>query len=162
MQLATLVLSCCFIFFSTEKIPAMSFSDTPLPMVFLLGEYEKEYEDLIEKHEEQLLFACNNDMKSAFKKWISMLKEMEAYGEQIEYNLKGAKFWIHVFWNEDGSISNIAYHLRPSSRHLDTNELTAFLTSFIKHYRFPLTTKNKYSHYSSAYFPLAFQRVVKN
>lgn len=161
MQLTTFILS-CFILLSIGETTAIPVSNDPLPKVFLLGEYETKYEKLKNTHKEQLLSICSNDMKGAFKKWISMLQEMEAYGEQVEYDLKGVKFWLHVFWNEDGSISNIAYHLRPNSRHLDTNELTIFLTNFINYYRLPLTTQTKYSHYSSAYFPLAFQRVVKN
>lgn len=137
-------------------------SNTTLPKVFLLGEYEKEYEKLNEEYGTSLLMACDNDMERAFNKWISMLKEMEVYAQQVEYDINGAKFWLHVFWKSDGSISHIAYHLRPSSRNINTKELSTFLSGFASQYRFPLATSKKYSHYSTAYFPMTAQRIKKN
>lgn len=135
---------------------------TDLPKVFVLGEYETEYEQLIATYDTNLLVACNNDMQGAFKKWVSMLKEMEAYANQMEYDIDGVKFWIHVFWDKNGRIKHLAYHLRPNSRSVKTDELSTFLTSFINQYRFPLTTKENFSHYSTAYFPLSAQLTTRN
>ncbi|MFK7934795.1 MAG: hypothetical protein AB8G22_14895 [Saprospiraceae bacterium] len=135
---------------------------TDLPKVFLLGEHEKEYEQLVMDYNANLLAACDNDMQGAFKKWVSMLKEMEEYAKNMEYDINGVKFWIHVFWDKNGEIKHLAYHLRPNSRSIETEELSNFLQSFINQYRFPLTTTKKFSHYSTAYFPMTTQRMQKN
>ena len=127
--------------------------DTILPKVFTLGEYEKDYEQLNLDHSTMLLSACGDDMDLAFGKWLSMLKEMEAYASLIGYEIKGIKVWLNVFWDEKGEIKHIAYHLKQNSRNVDTQELTAFFSSFMNHYTFPLITDSKYSHYGSASFP---------
>ena len=127
--------------------------DTTPPKVFILGEHEKAYEQLNLEYSVMLLSACKGDMNTAYQKWISMLNEMEAYATLINYEIKGVKLWLNVFWNNDGTVNHIAYHLKQNSRNIDTAEFTAFLTSFINHYKFPLVIKEKYSHYGSASFP---------
>lgn len=136
-----------------KPLPLFSYSDTILPKVFILGEYEKEYEQLNIDYEMLLLTACGEDMDVAFSKWLSMLREMEAYATKINFELKGIKLWMNIFWNEDGSISHIAFHLKRNSRNTNIDELKAFLSSFMNHYKFPLVIDKKYSHYGSAAFP---------
>lgn len=149
----------CSSFFLSTTINLLA---TDLPQVFLIGEHEKEYEQLIIDYNTNLLTACDNDMQGAFKKWISMLKELEAYADQLEYDINGVKFWLHVFWDANGKIKHLAYHLRPNSRSVDTDELGSVLKGFINQYRFPLTTDRKFSHYSTAYFPMTAQRTARN
>jgi hypothetical protein len=128
-------------------------NDTTPPKVFILGEHEKAYEQLNLEYSIMLLTACKGNMENAYQKWLSMLNEMEAYATLINYDIKGVKVWLNVFWKEDGTIKHIAYHLKQNSRNIDTAEFTAFLSSFINHYKFPLVTDQKYSHYGSAAFP---------
>lgn len=130
-----------------------------LPKVFLLGEHEKEYNQLSETSQASLLTVCENDMPKAFKKWISMTQEMEVYANQIEYDINGVKLWLHIFWKKDGSIKHIGYYLRPNSRNVDLPELNAFLTSFTNHYKFPLTAAKPYQHYSFAQFPVVSKQI---
>ncbi len=134
--------------------------DSILPKVFILGEYEKQYEQLNIDHSTMLLTACGDNMDLAFDKWLSMLKEMEAYASLIGYEIKGIKVWLNVFWDEKGTVKHIAFHLKQNSRNVDTSELRAFFSSFINHYRFPLTADTKYSHYGGASFP-TFPRKLK-
>jgi hypothetical protein len=129
------------------------YNDTTPPKVFILGEHEDAYEQLNLDYSVMLLTACNGNMDDAYQKWVSMLNEMEAYATLINYDIKGVKVWLNVFWNGDGSVKHIAYHLKQNSRNIDTAEFTAFLTSFMNHYKFPLVTNEKYSHYGSASFP---------
>jgi hypothetical protein len=128
-------------------------NDTTPPKVFILGEHEKAYEQLNLEYSVMLLTACKGNMETAYQKWLSMLNEMEAYATSINYDIKGVKVWLNVFWNVDGTIKHIAYHLKQNSRNIDTAEFTAFLSSFINHYKFPLVSDQKYSHYGSASFP---------
>ena len=127
--------------------------DTVLPKVFLIGEYEKSYEKAANAYNTMLLTACNDDINKAYDKWISMIQEMEAYSNLIQYDLKGIKLWLHVFWDSKGKIDHIAFHLKPNSKLVDTQELKGFFASFINHYVFPLRTSSDYSHYGSASFP---------
>jgi hypothetical protein len=55
-----------------------------LPKVFVLGSHEYVYEKTISEYN-QLLAVCDNDLKVAFEKWISMMLEMEVlYPTKIE------------------------------------------------------------------------------
>ncbi len=137
----------------TENCQESFLNDATPPKVFILGEHEKAYEQLNLEYSEMLLTACNGDMETAYQKWLSMLNEMEAYASLINYDIKGVKVWLNVFWSKDGTIKHIAYHLKQNSRNIDTAEFTAFLISFINHYKFPLVNNKKYSHYGSASFP---------
>jgi len=134
--------------------------DTLLPPVFLIGEFETQYTEAIQVYETLLLSACDNDMDEAYSKWVSMLEEMEAYSEEIDFDLKGLKVWFNIFWEPNGQISHLAYYLKPVSKNLDLEELNAFFKSFIKNYRFPLVYNKKYSHYGTASFPV-FARIMQ-
>lgn len=134
--------------------------DTIHPKSSLIGEDEQHYEYLSMEHQTSLLTVCEQDMTVAFNKWVSMLQEMEAYADLIEYDLKGLKLWLNIFWDDNGKIHHIAFHPKPVSRNTDIAELKAFFSSFMNHYTFPLAADTKYSHYGSATFPLHFQRKV--
>jgi hypothetical protein len=133
---------------------------TTLPKVFILGQHEKAYEKLYEQSSTVLLEVCHDDMNEAFDKWLGMLEEMEAYSNEIGFDIKGVKVWLNIFWDKDGSIEHIAYHLKVNSRNIDQMELSAFFSSFMNHYTFPVVSDRKYSHYGSASFP-TFSRRVK-
>ena len=147
-----------------ELTPVLSIAQdsVDLPKAFIMGEYEDQFNNLMREHEALLLSECDNDMVIAFEKWLSMLKEMEAYSEIVEYDLKGIKMWLNVFWDKDGAIDHIVYHLKPNSRNIDIEELTAFFVSFMSNYKFPFVTDEKFSHYGSAAFPTFARRVKTN
>ncbi len=129
--------------------------EAPLaPTVFVLGQYQESYEALSAKFESSLLTACNNDLQEAYKKWMHMMSAMEAYSNQIDYDIRGLKIWLQVYWNPDGSLAHVAYHLKPNSRNFDYAELNAFFKSFSNHYELPLKSPVPYAHYGSASFPL--------
>lgn len=141
--------------------PLLSSADSvQLPKVFILGEHETQYEALFENYSKVLLEVCNDDMDEAFDKWLSMLEEMEAYANNIDYDIKGIKVWLNIFWEKDGTIRHIAYHLKVNSRNVERDELTAFFSSFMNHYKFPKVAQTGYSHYGSASFP-TFARKLK-
>lgn len=119
-----------------------------IPPVFLLGEYEQQYEEIVPRYS-SLLEACNGDMQVAFGKLMSMMKEMEAYGELTGYNLKDINAWMHFFWRKDGTIEHIGFYLKPNSRNVNPEGLKNFLAGFAKQYKFPLNASSGFSHYSS-------------
>lgn len=162
MRFFIIIITISFLYFAPAKATSVPTIDsTALPKVFILGEYETAYERLFDKHSTVLLEVCDDDMDQAFDKWLSMLEEMEAYATSIDYDIKGIKVWLNVFWNKDGSIKHIAYHLKVNSRNIEhPEELSAFFSSFMNHYQFPLVADRNYSHYGSASFP-TFSRRIK-
>lgn len=127
--------------------------------VFQLGEDEKLYEQVYQEYSQNLLEVANYDTKAAFDNWLSMLIEMEKYAEKLRFDLNGVKLYLHVFWNFDGSIDHIGYLLRPDSRNISQAELGAFFKTFMKKYKFPLTSSKKFNHYTGANFPVYSQKV---
>jgi len=124
-----------------------------LPKVFLIGEFEEQYEMLYREFNDVLLSVCNEDMHYAFDKWVGMISEMEAYSRQIDYDLKGIKLWLKVFWNANGTIRYISYFLKPTSRLIEMVDLNAFMSSFINHYQMSIDSDVPFRHDGSAQFP---------
>lgn len=134
-----------------------------LPKVFLLGEFEVQMDQQAMVHRTNLLKACDNDIELAYAKWISMVKEIEAYAKKIEYDINGVKVWLNVFYHANGKIAHIGYHLKPNSRNIDTEEFAGYLRSFVNNYTFPHTFEKPFSHYGSAGFPtFAFEGSKKD
>lgn len=130
-----------------------------LPKVFIIGEHESKFEALADQHKVMLLTVCKDDIDVAYDRWLGMLKEIEHYATYINYDLKGVKMWLNVFYEPNGKVKHIAYHLKPNSKNVDTDELTAFFSSFMNHYTFPMISDDRYSHYGSATFPTMPRRV---
>lgn len=124
-----------------------------LPVIFQLGEFEPQMDNQSRIHETQLLTACDYDIELAYAKWLSMIKEMEAYSDKISFDIKGVKIWLNVFYNANGKIAHLGYYLKPNSRNIDRTELSAFLKSFVNNYTFPHSYEKPFSHYGSAGFP---------
>ncbi|MBL7793494.1 MAG: hypothetical protein JNK77_14285 [Saprospiraceae bacterium] len=131
---------------------------TDMPKVFVMGENEKGYEQLTQTYGQSLLEAAGNDFEKAFGTWLEMMVEMDNYSKKINFDIKGVKIWMHVFWGEDGKVNHIGYLLRPDSRNINTLELNAFFSSFIGRYKFPITSEKKFSHYTAANFPTLGER----
>lgn len=131
-----------------------------LPKVFLIGEHEAQYESLYEKYNEILLSVANDDMTLAFDKWMNMLVAMENYADQIEFDIKGVKVWLKLFWNKDGTIDHLSYFLKPNSRNVEYAKMSAFFSSFINNYQMPIQAHAHFTHSGSAAFPTFATRNV--
>ena len=124
-----------------------------LPVVFELGEFETDYEQLITSYQDLLLDACESDMYKAYDQWIDMLNKIEEFAQKNSIDIKGVKIWLNAFWNSDGQIEHFVFHLKPNSRNIDKLALANVLESFAKSYQLPLEHTNNFSHYGSAAFP---------
>jgi len=128
-------------------------SSTEIPVTFLISEDDDAYGDLVVNTSTSLLDVCDNAMDAAYKKWIYMLADLEEEAERMGFDVKGLKVWINVFWNADGSIKNIVYYPKPSSKNIDYKEFTKFLDHFAEDYVLDVKASNSFVHYGSASFP---------
>ena len=87
-----------------------------------------------------------------------MQKAMDAYAENIDFDLKGVKVWLHVFWSETGRIDHLGFLLRPDSRLINVSELKVFFAGFIEQYQLQVTSTRKFNHYTGATFPTVAER----
>jgi hypothetical protein len=139
-------------------LSAQNAQPQPLTPAFLLGEDETSYEKLCEAHPRTLLAVSNNDIELALKNWFSFLRNVDQYAKTINFDMKGLKVWLHVFWNADGSVAHIGFFVMPNSRNVKTEELKALFSGFIRQYKPVLTSDRSFSHYTSAAFPLVSER----
>lgn len=131
-----------------------------LDKVFVLGEAEQRYEQLTSSYSQTLLEASQGDIEQAFTNWLEMQKAMDAYADEIDFDIKGVRVWLHVFWSETGKIDFIGFLPRPDSRLIDNDELRAFLAGFAERYQLPLNSTRKFNHYTGAAFPTLAERAV--
>lgn len=124
-----------------------------IPNVFMIGEYELEYESLVVECEDILLKVCDDSMEEAYEHWLLMLHDIEKYAEEENVEIRGVKLWLNAFWNPDGTIKNIVFYPKPNCRNMDFNELGTFFDKFIGSYSFTKSNVECFAHYGSASFP---------
>ncbi len=148
-----ILLSLIFIANLAAQEPETAGKIVELPKVFEIGEFETSYNQLSSEYQTLLLDACDDNMDMAYGKWVSMLREMELFADQVSFDLKGGKFWLNVFFTSDGTIEYIGYSLKPISKKIEKNEIEDFLAAFTENFQFPLHISKKFVHYGSAAFP---------
>jgi hypothetical protein len=135
-----------------------STTNDTLPVVFMLGQDDRAFDALKVEHDLQLLAVCRNDMEMTYYLWLQMMKHMESYASQVGYDLNGVKLWIYVFYNKDGSVRHLAYHAKPQSRNFKPEEMTTFLTGFVKTYKLPIGADRSFQHYNVGAFPVMVEK----
>lgn len=124
-----------------------------LKKAFVLGTNEEAYEELSREHARTLLAVSDNDPQEALSNWLTTMQSIEAYAKSIDFDIKGLKVLLHVFWNEDGSIRSIGYFIMPDSRNYKQEDISALLASFARQYTPKLNSDRKFSHYTNVSFP---------
>lgn len=155
-----------FCFYQAEKIQAYGFehgrsvvaishyeSPDTLPVVFMIGQNELQYEGLVTECSNPLLTVCQDSMDLAYRQWMGMLNEMEQFAEKSEFDIKGIKIWLNVFWDAEGQIRHLVYFPKPNSRNMDFDLLTKFLFKFADNYQMDQPSAACFSHFASATFP---------
>jgi hypothetical protein len=128
--------------------------------VFYIGEDEKEYEKLVKNYNTLLFTVCENKMDKAYDSWSLLLKDIEDFTTKQNYDLKGVKLWLNVFWDKDGSIDFIVFYPKPNSKNVNYDQLKMILASFGKSYHSTLKYTSSFSHYGSASFPLLSKSIT--
>ncbi len=124
-----------------------------LPSVFMIGEYESQYNEMLKIQPDLLMTVCNDDMDIAYNKWLNLLVEIEQFAIENDVDINGVKIWINVFWNEDGSLKHIAFYPKPNSRNMEYEYVKVLFKQFIEQYNSNLKNEKIYCHYGSASFP---------
>jgi len=132
------------------------------PMVSLIGYDEVGYEQAISECPSLLLEVAGNSMDNAYKLWIDMLSEIETSASESGVDLKGAKIWINLFWESDGSIKKVVYYPKPKSKNMDFSQVTNVLEKISKNYNLPIGHTGCFSHFGSASFPVHNKLVTTN
>ncbi len=154
MKRTTLILSLCLL--GAGLLPAQ----TVVPRIFLLNEAEQAYEKLSTEYSQTLLEANGHQIEKALDSWVKMMQAIDAYAEQQNFDIKGVKLWMHVFWNPNGGIDHIGFMLRPESRYVNPTELKALLGSFARTYTLPVRGERRFSHYTGSTFPTLSERAA--
>jgi len=129
-----------------------------LPEVFLIGEHEDHYLELSQQHPGSLMALYHNDIDQAYKGWSDFLMDVEDYALDVNFDLKGVKLWLNIYFNADGTISNLAFFPKPNSRNVPNEQLVGFFKNFVRQYHFTESTDAGFQHSASASFPTFFHR----
>ena len=121
-----------------------------MPKVFVLGYNETAYDHLSSEYSASLITVNDDDQEQAQRMWSAMILEMEAHAEMLDFDIKGVKMWMHVFWDNQGKINHIGFYLKPNSRNINQDELASFLRDFVNNYYVPRDFESNFSHYSGS------------
>ena len=128
------------------------------PKVVNVAQHSEILEDLSANYKSSLFSASDADFIKTTKNWQQVLVGMEKYSEAIDFDLKGVKIWMKVFFAKDGNIDHITYILSEKSINIDTIELEAFLRSFMRNYKLSESHEQKFSYDARILFPLYLMR----
>ena len=133
-------------------------NSSPVPSVFLIGQYEDQYLALSQQYPASFLSVYHDDIDRAYRSWTNILMDMEDYAGQINFDIKGIKLWINLYFNPDGTISHLAFFPKPNSRNVPDDYLTAFFKNFVRNYRLQVKAEKGFQNSASAAFPTFFHR----
>ena len=150
------------LFIGLNKTQAQTSNTAPAPTtlskVFVIGDYQDQYEALFSTYSDILIVASNSNIDSAQLAWSNYMEVMEKYSKEINFDLEGVIMWIHFFWNAEGEVAHVAYHLQPQSKFVKDDRMQAFLRSFVRNYPIEVQHTKGFNHYGSASFPLFYKR----
>ena len=142
-----------FFCLSTNAKSGTEIINDSIPDVFLLGEYESSYEKLVANCDNSLLNVAGSSIDKASEQWLMFLRDLENFAQKNDFDIKGVKIWLSVFWNADGSIGHIAYFPKPKSRNIDFMKFTQILRIFSVKHKMKLKSQTCFSHNGIASFP---------
>ncbi|SRR5690554_1613162 len=151
--IATIIFSALFLIGYAQNPVEKPRTVSELPQVFMIGEYENMYSALYQKYPGILLQQTQNDMDEAFHKWLQMLYAMEVHADKIDFDLKGVKVWLQVFYDKSGKIDHVLFFKKPLSKNVPDAELVAFFKTFLRDYQLPIEALENFNHSGSASFP---------
>lgn len=138
--------------------PAVQYQD--LPEVFLIGEHETHYFELSQQYPEVFMNVYDNNIDKAYRAWTEFAMDIEDYATDIQFDIKGAKLWINIYFSPDGSIAHLAFFPKPNSRNIPEEHLVAFFKGFVRQHKFVTKNEQGFQHSTSISFPTFFHRTA--
>ena len=126
--------------------------------VFMIGENQKTYDKIMMNYNAHLLEVCDTSMDEAYKKWSNVLYDIEKYVMNEDFDIRGVKLWVNVFFNKNGQIDYLVFYPKPVSKNMDFERLEDILVKFVANYKSGITADRSFSHYGSASFPVFYSR----
>lgn len=123
---------------------------------FFIGEQQDYYHQLTSEYGTSLLEVCENSMVKSYSVWSETMIEIEEYCLANDFDIKGVKLWINLFWESDGSLQNVVFHEKPNSILLDYDKLRTLLVDYLEVATLGPVSETKYSHYGSVSFPVFY------
>ncbi len=87
--------------------------------------------------------------------------DMEDYAAELNFDIKGTRLWINLYFNADGTIEHLAFFPKPNSRNVPVEHLTAFFKNFVGQYQLQVKAEKPFQHSASAGFPTFFHRELQ-
>lgn len=145
-----------------DSIEADVSLNTTLPsLVKMIGDDESMQTVLNTECADILVQIDGMNMSKAYTVWLSMLSDLEQHAVNINYDIKGFKLWLNVYWNPDGSIRQIIFYPKPNSRNVDFNHFIDFMNTYAQTYVLPVAHTACFSHFGSASFPTFYDHLLK-
>lgn len=135
-----------------QQVPA----NKALPKVINVSQNSAVLEELSNQYQSSLFSASDTNFVATVKNWRGFLLSMEQYSEAIDFDIKGVKVWLKVFWAKDGNIDYIAYALSGRSINIDVVEWEAFLRSFMLNNKMALQHTRGFTYDGRIMFPLSY------
>ena len=124
--------------------------------VFMIGEYQETYDKIMMEYKSHLLEVCDNSMDNAYQKWSGVLYDLEKYVIAEDFDIRGVKLWMNVFFNKNGKIDYLVFYPKPVSKNMNYEKLEDILEKFVINYKSGITSEKSFSHYGSASFPVFY------
>lgn len=144
--------------FITFSVNCLIAQNDLTPKVINISNNSELLEQLSAEYHNSLFTASDTNVVKTMQNWKHCLTAMEIYSEQIQFDLKGVKLWLKIFWAKNGSIDHITYYLSDKSINIDKVDLEAFLRSFMRNYELPESHNRKFSYDARVMFPLYLMR----
>lgn len=161
MTLQRVLFILCFVALGLTRSIAASIPTDTIPTVFMIGDYELEYESLVGECNTILLNVCDDSMDEAYDHWLLMLHDLELFAEKKDMDIRGLKLWINAFWNPDGSVKHIVFYPKPNCKNIDFSQFATLLQQFSQDYTFTKVNEDCFAHYGSASFPTFTELLFK-
>ncbi len=121
-------------------------TDSLIPKVFIKGDMEDLEDLLTTEFPKPILYPFKNNVQTAFFYCAKMLWEMENFGDEVGYDVRGIKAFVTFYFDRKGQVRHIAYSLKGNSRYFNPDELEAFFIKFMARYRMQITSKYNFQH----------------
>lgn len=132
-----------------------------LPTVIEASQHSALLEQLSSTYRASLFSASDTNFVQTVQNWRLFLVSMEEYAEEINFDLKGIKVWLKIFWAKDGTIDHIAYILSDRSINIAPTDWEAFLRSFMRNRKIAVSHQRRFSYDSRVFFPLTYRNHKK-